>query len=126
MSVFDLCGENHFCKIGIAGRKHSRHGCEHSSAHPILLVFSLFALPLSSTGGGRAQSPAPLSKKLSKIFLKAKVKFLPLRGVLVSVMSTECGVRTAGATLISIKHHFNICVRADIEALTPPYKKIIF
>ena len=40
-------------------RKYSRLGCVRSSAHPILLIFSLVALPPPRTASGRTPSPLP-------------------------------------------------------------------
>jgi hypothetical protein len=40
-------------------RKYSRLGCVRGSAHPILLIFSLVALPRPRTASGRAPSPLP-------------------------------------------------------------------
>ncbi len=86
MSVLDLCGGPAFFeKNSFATAKPSfpQRPLENivvsccAKAHPILLIFSLFALAVSAIGGARAQSPLP--QKTFKIFFVKKVKNSPQR-----------------------------------------------
>ena len=101
----------------------------YAKAHPLLLIFSLFALPSSRTASGRAQSP--LRKTFKHFFGKRWYLFstesLFFLKVLTHKMSLcpwwacKGGARAARATLIIAVYYLNVRVWADIDVFSSPH-----